>query len=87
MLGFTKLQRGSTLLCTTLANHLHRVESDIPEGSIVCLGCFFKDMVYERKQWGVTIGAKGTRRFRGGGPCIVGWVLMWVLGGDAGCTI
>ena len=37
----------------TWADYLHCVECNIPEGSVVHSGGFFKEVVYQGKQWGV----------------------------------
>jgi len=56
----------------TSADHLHCVECDVQEGSVICLGSFFKEMVYEGKQWEGAVGAVEAHGFRGGGPSVCG---------------
>jgi hypothetical protein len=47
-------------------NHLHRVECDVPESSVVRSGCFFKEVVYESKQWEDPVGTEVARALKGG---------------------
>ena len=54
------------------ANHLHYVESDIPEGSIIRSGGFFKEVVYQGKQWEGVVDVGEAHGCSGGGPSVCG---------------
>jgi hypothetical protein len=63
-------------------DHLHCVECDIPEISVVRSGCFFKEVVYESKQWEDAVGTEEAQGFRGGRLFVCGQCCCVGPGGE-----